>query len=85
MDKMRQEFERWFADKYAPLGAGWAKKDCDGVYLFDDANISWAAWKASRSVADIELTAGCCGHAITVDELRSMLSKAGVTLKDGNK
>ena len=50
-------------------------------YGFDDGEHMWQAWQASRAALVVELPANCKGMALTVDELRTMLSEIGVTLK----
>lgn len=54
----------------------------DGVeYRHQSTEWAWMAWQASRAALVVELPSNCKGMAITVDELRVMMKKIGVTLK----
>ena len=55
MDKMREEFEKWFEDDSFPLEANWFKKDDDGDYYLSSTDFAWSAWKASRAALRVEL------------------------------
>ena len=74
-DKMREEFEMWAT----------SCEMCtylDGVeYRYQSTEWAWKAWQASRAALVVELPANCKGMALTVDELRVMMKKIGVTLK----
>ena len=89
-EKIRNEFEEWFI---AESGIN-CLEICDivdgrrGNFYSDPEpdikfamNISWQAWQASRAALVVELPANCKGMALTVDELRVMMKKIGVTLK----
>lgn len=77
MDKMREDFEDWFANefKYKPMSYD------DGSYITVSARASWSGWQASRSSLCVELPENCKGMALTVSELRKQLGKAGVSYK----
>ncbi|MGL4756223.1 MAG: hypothetical protein ACRCXB_28050 [Aeromonadaceae bacterium] len=81
MEKMRKEFEAWidsetgfdcFRTNY-PM-----TKPEDQQYMCHRTNLAWLSWQASRSALCVELPENCKGMALTVDEFRSQLDKAGV-------
>lgn len=74
MDKIRHEFEAWARETDRPVDL-----------MPNDFIITalWEGWQASRAALTVKLPANCCGHAITVDELRSMLEKSGIALEVG--
>ncbi len=74
-DKMREEFESWAISCHMCTYL-------DGVeYRHQSTEWAWMAWQASRAALVVDLPANCKGMALTVDELRVMLDKIGVTLK----
>ncbi len=77
MDKVREEFEAWFADVegFKP------EKSSDVGYHYEPADYMWNAWKASRAALRVELPENCKGMALTVDEFHAQLDKAGVSYK----
>ncbi|MNG70301.1 hypothetical protein D3C79_286830 [compost metagenome] len=75
-EKMRYGFEEWLNES----GQLTMRED-DGEYSFQHTRFAWMAWQASRAALVVELPENCKGMALTVDELRSMLDKIGVTLK----
>lgn len=74
MDKMRQDFERWACNYNL-------NKSDFGNYADRVVNVMWKSWKASREAMEVELPESCCGHAVTVDELRDILKAHGIALK----
>lgn len=66
-EKMRDDFFEWYYQQEQ----------------FIDAHQEelWKAWQSSRAALAVELPSNCKGMAITVDELRVMMKKIGVTLK----
>ena len=81
MEKMREEFEKWFEDDSFPLEANWFKKDDDGDYALSSTDFAWRGWKASRAALCVELPENCKGMALTVSELHRELDRAGVSYK----
>ena len=81
MDKMREEFEKWFEDDSFPLEANWFKKDDDGDYALSSTDFAWRGWKASRATLCVELPENCKGMALTVSELHRELDRVGVSHK----
>ena len=74
-EKMREEFESWAISCHMCTYL-------DGVeYRHQSTEWAWMAWQASRAALVVELPSNCKGMAITVDELRVMMKKIGVTLK----
>lgn len=74
-EKMREEFESWAISCHMCTYL-------DGVeYRHKSTEWAWMAWQASRAALVVELPSNCKGMAITVDELRVMMKKIGVTLK----
>jgi hypothetical protein len=72
---MREEFESWAISCHMCTYL-------DGVeYRHKSTEWAWMAWQASRAALVVELPSNCKGMAITVDELRVMMKKIGVTLK----
>lgn len=82
-EKMRDGFESWcLANGYTLRPA---ETNCgiiiEGDYGHPTVQIAWQAWQASRAALVVGLPANCKGMALTVDELRVMMKKIGVTLK----
>lgn len=52
-------------------------------YSDETLNSAYKIWKESRLTynIEVEIPDNCCGFAITVDELKVMLDKVGITLK----
>ena len=83
MNNMRDGFESWcLANGYTLRPA---ETNCgsiiEGDYGHPTVQIAWQSWQASRAALVVELPSNCKGMAITVDELRVMMKKIGVTLK----
>ena len=83
MEKMREEFEKWFEDDSFPLEANWFKKDDDGDYALSSTDFAWRGWKASRAALRVELPQpepGDGAMAWSVD-VEVALDNAGVSYK----
>ena len=76
-EEIREAFELWAQHELGYC----AGVKADGTYYVTKINDMWQAWQASRAALVVELPANCKGMALTVDELRAMLSEIGVTLK----
>ena len=74
-EKIRDGFESWCKT------LGFNIDKFDGDYIIASTDWAWKIWQASRAALVVELPANCKGMALTVDELRAMLSEIGVTLK----
>ena len=86
MEKMREEFEKWFEDDSFPLEADWFKKDDDGDYYLTSTDIAWSAWKASRSELCVVLPCYQCDQrykdgVLDANKVFEALEKAGVSYK----
>lgn len=49
IEQLREDFERWL------ISTGESADSQNGIYLSPIANISWAAWQASRALPEVEL------------------------------
>lgn len=79
MDKMREEFEVWFASIYHT--PPWPTR-YDGSYYCDTANDLFECWKASRAALCVELPRCWNDEQRDYrDELVNALDKAGVSHK----
>ena len=65
MDKVREEFEAWYSDKFKYSDNTLVKND--ETYLSPFTDGLWSAWKASREYVVVELPNPCQG----VYDLRS--------------
>ena len=74
-NKIRDGFESWCKT------LGFNIDKFDGDYIIASTDWAWKIWQASRAAMVAELPANCKGMALTVDELGTMLSEIGVTLK----
>lgn len=84
MDKMREEFERaWAETKCDDEGIIGNKptrsKINDDCYAGGAAQFAWMWWKRSRASLCVKLPENCKGMALTVDEFKSQLDIAGVS------
>lgn len=70
---------RYFSDESEKLV--YLKRGDNGDYVHDLTYNAFNWWCKSRAALVVELPENCKGMALTVDELRSMLDKIGVTLK----
>ncbi|MGL4754515.1 MAG: hypothetical protein ACRCXB_19245 [Aeromonadaceae bacterium] len=86
MSKIRKLFEsEMIASGYEPWELEIDQET--GEYVGEELPAMWVGWRAGwyarHATMTVELPANCCGHAITVDELRSMLEKSGIALETG--
>ena len=86
MNKMREEFERVWAESRCDDDGLIGNKptrstinaDC---YSGGAAQFAWIWWQRSRAALCVELPENCKGMALTVDEFHKQLDKAGVSHK----
>lgn len=76
MDKVREEFEAWYSDKFKYSDNTLVKND--ETYLSPFADGLWSAWRASRESIVVNLPEHCKGNALTVSELKEQLDKEGI-------
>lgn len=55
-EKSREQFEAWQLEKYCG-GADRLKKcsNADDVYYYQEVQLKWTAWQASRAAIEVEL------------------------------
>ena len=87
MDKMREEFQRWFYDQtglqckfdsYNDALVTESLKTTGDAIANTSCCIAWQSWQASRAALCVKLPENCKGMALTVDEFIAQLDTAGV-------
>lgn len=90
-EQLREEFERWL------ISTGESADSQNGIYLSPIANISWAAWRASRALMVVKLpekvsqqNTDSNGYVLPVaesydeaiDDCADAIRAAGITVKE---
>lgn len=87
MEKMREEFETWVITRNVCIKYGAKLHTCpDGSYYDYRINDRWLAWKASRSLLNVELPSYQCDQrykdgVLDANKVFEALEKAGVSYK----
>ena len=92
-EKSREQFEAWQLEKYCG-GADRLKKcsNADDVYYYQEVQLKWTAWQASRAAIEVELPseaqgwspdecAEADGFNDCLDRCTSAIEKSGLRVK----
>ena len=84
-ERMREEFEAWYLDKFCGEQARLFRcVNADQIYYFAEVQSGWDAWQASRAAIEVELPKAWqtnVGAMLTPNGTRFAIEAAGLKVK----